>query len=256
MKSWNTAIVAVLGIVVLALAYITFSPRQAAIQVAAAPPLSTVVVVTSVAYPPPSTPAQSPRPVRTIPPTNIPPSTYTPMPTDTPLPPHPPADAADAAAIKAVVERAYELRGIAARTFDISQFDTVYVNDPSTPLSEGQLSFIREVLPHVQARIGNLDATPGALDFWRVRFLHWQLGAERLEQRQQGTPVSPQEAPLGPPRRTDPMHKPYLRINDIKVEGDRAEVVLDDGAWIMRLFLVRTREGWRIAGERELKLVF
>ena len=50
----------------------------------------------------------------------------------------------------------------------------------------------------------------------------------------------------------DPPYETPVRYDRVWVSGDHAEVVLDDGPALYRLFLRRTPEGWRISGHRVL----
>src|SRR4051812_13096567 len=56
-----------------------------------------------------------------------------------------PPSPADEATIKAVVDQSFWLDGEAARTVDISQFSTVYANDPSIGPSQEQSELIARV---------------------------------------------------------------------------------------------------------------
>jgi hypothetical protein len=172
------------------------------------------------------------------------------------LPPHPPADPNEAAAITSIIERASELKGRAARSFDTSLFHTVFLDDPSSPLTPEQYAFIQRVLPYLRGRVADPGPTPGYLSFWTITFANWQLGAERLDQQRLGTPIAPQNGPIGPPRRTDALIRSRLRIDDIKVDGNRAEVVMDDGLVLWRLYLLKTAAGWRITRDVPLKVHF
>lgn len=205
------------------------------------------------AYPPPE---PTPWFTLVIPPTPLPPSTQTPEPTDTPLPPTPPASSDDIAEIQAVIRRASELRAIAVRTFDISQFHTVYVNDPQTWRDPAREAFVQRVLPLISSRIPAPAAIPGALDYWRAYYAYMELGAERLRQRQLGTPISPRDGPIGPGPRDDPIYEDQFDFRGIWIFGRRAEAVVDGYSALRRYYLVKTAEGWRIAGQDVLKTHF
>ena len=180
------------------------------------------------------------------------------------LNPSGPSDPNEVAAIKAVIDRAYWLDGIAARTFDVSQFATVYVNDPAVQLSSEGADFL------ARARAGHPDApsSSGFLDYKLAFYGHWQVGAERLEQLQarakaEGREVTATELQAiatggqpPAPRRTDPMYQTRLRFDSVRIDGQRAEVVFDDGAVLQRMFLVKTPDGWKIAGRRIIQVHF
>ena len=249
----NIAIACTLAFSVLWLIYIIMTNR------------STVPKQAMVAYIPPSTgsgqiipyppPSLTPGPIRTLQPTRVPPSPIA-VSTATPLPPPLGADTEDSRQVIAVIELGYELKSRAARTFDTSAFDTAYVDDASTDLTAEQSAFVQRVIPFIKDRLPLNMSKPGLLTYWKVQYAYWQLGAERLERQRLGTPVSPQDGPIGPPRRTDAVLKADLRFDNIRVYGDRAEVVLDDGLALRRFHLVKLTEGWRITQEIALEVHF
>lgn len=177
-----------------------------------------------------------------------------------------PANPADVAAIKATMERSYWLDGIAARTFDVSQFASVYINDPSVQLSQDEADFIARV----RSEQPGATQGDGFLAYKLAFYQKWQSGADKLEQLQatataEGRLVTAAElqslstsmdGSLPPPRRTDPMYQTRLRFDSVVTDGNRAEVVYDDGAASQRAFLVNTSGGWRIAGRQILNVHF
>jgi hypothetical protein len=184
-------------------------------------------------------------------------ATYQGFPT---LNPTAPPDPAEVAAIKAVIDRAYDLDGLAARTFDVSQFPTVYANDPSVQVNGVQAGVV------AKARGVQAAAAAGYLDYKLAFYGRWQAGAEQLEQlqaaaRAQGRQMTAAElrsvavdGQPPPPRRTDPMYKTGLRFDNFTIDGSRAEVVFDDGAVLQRAFLLKTATGWKIVGQRPIKI--
>lgn len=229
--------------------------RQSTTQIAISPGLLSPAPTNIVSYPPPN-----PTPLFTlvIPPSPLPPPPPTPEATDTPLPPTPPATSNDIIAIQEVIQRAYHLRAVAARTFDTSQFHTVYTNDSQTRLAPEYEAFVRATaVPLVGPRMPVVASPPGALDYFRAYFAYWQLGAERLQQRQLGTPVSAREGPVGPGPRDDPISaQPRLDFKGIWVTGNRAEAVVDSPSVLERYYLVKTPEGWRISRQDVLRAHF
>jgi hypothetical protein len=157
------------------------------------------------------------------------------------------------AAIQALIERAFAVQGLAAHNFDLSQFPSVYVNDPRYDLDPEWIAFIRSVEPLVGQRVPAPAAKPGVLDFWRFNFAHWQLGAERWEQYRLGTPVSPAEGPIGPGPREYPTRPDQLKFEGTWVTGDRAEAVVRSLSALRRFYLVKTADSWRIANQVLLK---
>jgi hypothetical protein len=165
---------------------------------------------------------------------------------------------ADIESMKAVIQRSYELRAIAARTFDMSEFSTVFVDDPSVPLTSEQAQLVQKTFPN--------SSKSGMLSYMTAFYANWRLGADRLEQLQakaksEGRELTAQDlqkvqGPVGPPRRTDPVYADHLRFDDFRLVANRAEVTLDDGAATQVVRLLKTGEGWRIAGFQYLKVHF
>jgi hypothetical protein len=180
------------------------------------------------------------------------------------LTPSGPPSPTDESAIKAVIEQSFWLDGVAARTFDVSRFPSVYADDPSVQLSKEQSEFMARV------RAANPGATIGSgfLDYKLAFYRHWQTGAAKLERVQesaqsQGRQVTAAELQSiseggqpPPPRRTDPNYRVKLRFDSITVDGNRAEAVFDSGLVLERMYLLKTADGWRITGERLIDVHF
>ena len=179
-------------------------------------------------------------------------STSTPWPTLKASATPNPADIKD---IKALVDRYYDVGGEAAGTFDLSQFPTFLVDDPTILLDSNQTAFM--------TRIG-AQAT-GFLSYQLAFFTDWKQGTEKLEKLQaqlkaQGRAMTANDlksisGPNGPPpsRRHEPVHKTNVIYNNFTVDGSRAIVEFDDGAVTQNMFFVKTMNGWRIAGQHNLQ---
>ena len=128
-------------------------------------------------------------------------------------------------------------------------------------------------LGQIQAREGNAVKDlngQGMLAFWVARFTDWKRGAENLEQLQAKAEAQGQHTlasadiqslkasgqPIGPPRRTDTARKTIIRFDTVTVSGTQADVVFDDGEALVHEFLVKTNDGWKIAGMRPLNIHF
>jgi hypothetical protein len=166
----------------------------------------------------------------------------------------------DAAAMRAVIERSYELRAVASRNFEGSQFPSVYSNDASAAsLTSDEAELVQKVFPNSGNNIGLLDNMTAF-------YANWKYGAQQLEQLQAKAKSKGQEltaenfhsvgGPVGPPRRTDPIHKDTIRYDSFKAGGNRAEVILDDGAALQRVILVKRIGDWRIAGFTYINIHF
>jgi len=173
------------------------------------------------------------------------------------------ADPADAEAIKEVIQRSYDVVGQAAQTFDTAQFPSVFANDKDTVLDKDQLGYLGQT----EKRLGKSFTAKGWLSYKLAFFAEWQVGAQSLEQaekqaRSENRPMTADElralqgfsgSALPPaPRGTAPTHRTTVSFSSITVDGARAEVICDDGAVTYLRALVKTKDGWRIAGERYL----
>jgi hypothetical protein len=179
-------------------------------------------------------------------------------------------DPAEVNAIKAVMERSYELKAVAGQTYDVSQFDTVYTNDLAVPLHVEQAKFLDDVRAKQGSNLVNLPgmSTNGWLAFKTAQTLNSKRGAEAVEQIETkaqaegrvpntqdydavtgvvGMPAPPQSITGG---------KANIVYQEIKVSGIYAEVVYEDGAALARALLVKTQAGWRIAGIRPIDIHF
>lgn len=166
-----------------------------------------------------------------------------------------PTSQEEIAAIKEVIERSYTVLGQASHTFDLSQFQTVFANDPAVPLDKGQSDYL--------ARVGAARRA-GWLDYKVAFFEDWGRGAEALERleataKSEGRLVTSDElrsitGPGMPPaaRGVQPTQKTSVRLMSVTVDGTRAEVQYDDNAVTYLLALSKTKDGWRIVGERVL----
>jgi len=169
-----------------------------------------------------------------------------------------PPSVADTTAIRSVVEQADHAMGVAARTFDVAAFPTVFANDPAVPLSLVQA----DALVRIRAVQPGLTRGTGYLDFQLANFRYWEISAGRLERVQataqaHGRPVTSEELRgiTDPgmtflPRRTDPLYTTPIPFLSITGDGNRAAVVGDTGSAVRRWALLRTSDGWRIVGER------
>jgi len=179
-------------------------------------------------------------------------------------------DPAEESAIKSVIEQSYELKASTGQTFDISQFNTVYTNDPLVPLNAEQAEFlanVRNAQPGVANTVQGMNSD-GWLAFKIAQTLNWERGAEAIEQlevnaRAQGRDVTAEDyssianvVGMPSPRQNVTVDKTTIVYQELKVDGRHADVVYDDGAALARAFLVKTEAGWRIAGVRAIDIHF
>lgn len=183
------------------------------------------------------------------------------VPTSTPSSP-------DAAAITDVIVNSYSVRARALQTFDLSQYSTVFVDEVSVPLTSEQA----EVVSRVRARYGNATQAMsgnGWLSYSAAFVLDRQKSTEALNNvqavaRAQGRPLTADELRSAfdvngqPPAPLVYNSGRKQEINVIKatVTGNRAEVEYETGVGVYSTTLIKTASGWRVAGERTLKIHF
>ncbi|HEY0070254.1 MAG TPA: hypothetical protein VGE04_09835 [Chloroflexia bacterium] len=182
-------------------------------------------------------------------------------------------DTEEIAAIKAVLERSYDVNALAATTFDFSQYDEVYVDDVAVPISVDQAKFVEKVRAERGSAAGGM-LHEGFLSFKLAQILDDQRaveGLERLEATAKAEHHSVTAADLqsisgatGPSRERNNVTPPssgqqtafsYKEVA-IDVTGRRTEVTYDDGAALAKAFLVKTSEGWKVAGIRAINIHF
>jgi len=175
-------------------------------------------------------------------------------------------DTADAQQIMRTIQRAYELEAKAACTFDISEFPTVFINDPrGGALDPSTAEFVRDVLN------GPSLPAPGYLDYKVAYYQWWAEGAARWEALQaraaaEGRNLTQDEmaslvdskgrmaGPRGCPGPEAGGSKIDLEFLSLHINGDVASVVFDDGPRTNQMTLVKVNHQWYIAGNRILAL--
>jgi hypothetical protein len=176
------------------------------------------------------------------------------QPTPAPWPTLKAANTSDPVAIsdiKTLVDRYFDVTGEAAGTFDLAQFPTLFINDPTVTLNSSQMAFM--------ARVG--ATSTGLLSYELAFFTDWKQGAEKLEQLQ--TQLKAENRAMNAadlksisgsngspaPRRQEPMHKTNLSFHSFTIDGSRAIVEYESPSVTQKMFVVKTKDGWRIAGK-------
>lgn len=168
----------------------------------------------------------------------------------------------DAKLIQEVVEKSYEIEAIAARTFDLSSFPSVFVNDPrGGELSSSTVEFVQSVYKDYSTQYF------GYLDYKTAYYSWWKSGALRLEELQTNAArekrsltedelrsLIDDDGRIAMPRSQGTPLPPTLEFTSIEVEGDEAIVVFDDGLRVNQMVLVKIDAHWYIAGNRILSL--
>jgi hypothetical protein len=170
-------------------------------------------------------------------------------------------DTAEAREVQTTISRAYEIEARAARTFDTSEFASVYINDPRGGALDPALV---ELIADYGGRPS--DAA-GFLDYKLAYYACWREGALRLEQMwdkaaREGRGLTLEEMQSlrdrsgrpASPRAPEEMQGTQLEFKSIAVSGDTATAVYDDGPRLNRATLVKVDGVWYIAGVQGLQM--
>lgn len=183
-------------------------------------------------------------------------------------------DTAEAKQIQETIRRAYEIEAIAARTFDTSQFASVFTNDPVVRLEPSTIEFIREVAKDVSKTDSKLeyltsrtDDRLGYLDYKLAYYIWWKVGAEKIETLQAVAEEEKRELTqeekqslidtsgrIAPPRAQGEASVPELKFESIEIKGNMALAVYDDGPRTIEMTLVKKGGQWYLAGGKLLNL--
>lgn len=171
-----------------------------------------------------------------------------------------PIEPDDTDIIVQTIKKSFEVELNAAITFDMTEFPTVFINDPRFPVGEGTLQFIRDVTQN-----SSLE-NAGYLDY-KLAYYTWRReGALRLEaiqkkmQEEGRSKITEEEAsllivagrPAAPRLRLEYVDKATLEFSvkdlGIDFENGTATVVVDRGSSVSKMFLIKANEHWYIAG--------
>lgn len=165
-------------------------------------------------------------------------------------------DTPDARQVMSTMQRAYHLRGVAARTFEVTEFPSVFTDTPDYELSKDQRDLVSRAFGQQVAE----DA--GYLTYMQAYYVIWSEGATRLQAaldkaKAEGRELTSEEMQslvkanddrvpaLG---RTDPLYEDKLTYESIAIDGDKAWVQYDDGAALQKALLIKVNGQWLIAG--------
>lgn len=179
-------------------------------------------------------------------------------------------DTPESRQIQGVIRRSYEIEAIAARTFDTSQFSTVFANDPLGKLSPPTVAFVRDAIA-VNSDLGYMasktDDELGYLDYKLAYYIWWKKEAEKFETLQavaeeENRALTEEEAAsfidssgrVAAPRADGDATIPNLRFLSIEIEGDIAWATFDDGPRTIQATLVKRNGQWFLAGVKLLEL--
>lgn len=165
------------------------------------------------------------------------------------------SNAPDAARVKAVMARAYDLIGTAAQTYDVSDFATVFVDTTDYQLTPKQQEGVAAILGSEAAQ------KAGYLTAMQAHYLSLGHGAKLLQAALAQAKAGGRELSAAEfqalikanhdqvPTLPSPVAaKTNLAYESIAMAGDRATVRYDDGAALQEAILVHINGQWYIAG--------
>ena len=177
-----------------------------------------------------------------------------------------PPDLQEVAAIQAVVTRSIDIEGIGLTAFDLSQYPTVFVDDPTIRLDKQYDDYANEVQKRVKGFVNN----HGWLSFRMAIALNQKSGVTVSQYfntaNAMGQTVSRNDyATFGayvPPSGVNPTPPGVISYTlgnsyqptwgEFKIAGNQAEVIYNECTGF-KAFLIKTKDGWRIAGSRIVK---
>lgn len=170
-------------------------------------------------------------------------------------------DSKEAREIMKTVEKAYDIELEAAYTFDLSNFSTVFINDPRFNVRPGTLETIREMTNNPALE------SAGWLDY-KIAYRSWQiestLHAESVQAKAKSENRNLTEdekkslidshGRSAPVRAQGPARKLELKFLSMEINGDIALVVVNDGPTTVELTLVLVDGQWYIAASRGISV--
>lgn len=171
-------------------------------------------------------------------------------------------DTPESMQIQDVIRRSYEIEAIAARTFDTSQFSSVFANSPIGKLSPLTIEFVREAVA-VNDELKYLTTKPdsevGFLDYKLAYYIWWKKDAERFDTllavaEKENRDLTEEEAAslvdntgrVAAPRLDGDATIPDLKFFSVEIDGNVALVVFDDGPRTNLMTLIRDNGLWYI----------
>ncbi len=163
-------------------------------------------------------------------------------------------DTKEAKDIMKAIEKAYDVEIKAARSFDLSKFSTVFINDPRFNVDPYTLDVVREMTNRPDLE------SAGWLDY-KMAYYSWRseaiLNAETIKAKAKAENRDLTEEEINslvdshgrsaPSRSFGSPKKPNLTFISMDVKDDIALVVLDDGTYTAELTLVLVDGEWYIA---------
>jgi hypothetical protein len=160
----------------------------------------------------------------------------------------------EAKEIMNTIERAYEIEAQAALTFDLTDFPTVFINDPRFPASPGTLETVRQLTNNPSLKsAGWLDYKIAFYSWRRDATLHLEAVFEKAKKENRGLTDEEKASLIDPYGRTAPARAEGpiklipLKFTSINVNGDIATAIVNDGPTITQITLVWVDGQWYIA---------
>lgn len=186
------------------------------------------------------------------------------------------ADPEEVREIQATIVEAYKVGHVARVTHDVSQFPSVFVDDPDVPLTRDQRDELRDWLGTVPEGAGYL--TYGVAGYHNTERLirlseeAWAkvtaagrdyitpedyLTAEELREiEESGGPIPPPPPAVSQPTMSAEEYAQWkwenTRFESVVITGDRATVTYDDHWFLHEDTLVRRDGKWYIAGSERI----
>lgn len=161
----------------------------------------------------------------------------------------------EASRVKTVMERAYDLIGTAAQTYDVSGFATVFIDTADYQLTAKQQEGVAAILGAEAAQ------KAGYLTAMQAHYISLGHGASLLQAaltqaKAEGHELSAEEFQAiikanhdqVPTLPSPVIAKTNLTYESIEIAGDRATLRYDDGAALQEAILVKIKDQWYIAG--------
>lgn len=168
----------------------------------------------------------------------------------------------EAKLLQEAVKKSYIIEAEAARTFDLTAFPSIFVNDQrGGDLSSSTADFIRSVTGDYSSRnFGYLDYKIAYYSWWKSGALKFEaLQIKALQENRNLTKeeiksLGDEKGKVAMPRSQDIRTSIGVQFVSIEVEEDKATVIFDDGLRTNQMVLVKINNQWYIAGNKFLSV--
>lgn len=168
----------------------------------------------------------------------------------------------DAKLLQETINKSYIIEAEAARTFDLTAFPSIFVNDQrGGDLSSSTVDFIRSVTGDYSSKnFGYLDYKIAYYSWWKSGALKFEaLQTKALQENRNLTEeeiksLVDEKGRVAMPRSQDTRTSIELQFVSIEVEEDKAMVIFDDGLRTNQMVLVNINNQWYIAGNKFLSV--